>query len=776
MAIYRGPGGSGDAVNDASSETRLAVEARDAAIAAKVAAQAAQAAAELAETNAETAENNAETAETNAETAATAAQLAETNAETAQAAAEAARNAAQAAETNAETAETNAETAETNAETAAALAQDWAIKVSGPVSGSDYSAKYNANLAATSATNAQTAEANAETAQAAAEAARDAALSAYDNFDDRYLGPKSSDPTLDNDGNALLTGALYFNTSINVMKVYTGSAWVAAYVSAAGVLLVANNLSDVANAATSRTNLGVTATGADTTYAYRANNLSDLASANTARTNLGLGTIATLSAPSGTVVGTSDTQTLTNKTISGASNTISNIGLSTQVTGTLPIANGGTGETTRQAAMDALAGAVTSGQYLRGNGTDVVMSAIQAADVPTLNQNTTGTASNVTGTVAVANGGTGSTTASGARTNLGLATVASSGSYNDLSDKPTIPTNLDSLTDVVITSATNGQALTYNGTNWVNSAASASQWTTTGSDIYYNTGSVGIGTTSPGYRLDVSAGDTTAGLGYVARFRSNSTAGAATLQFTNNGVSVQNAYITADDSQNLTLASGTGYARILANGAERLRVDSSGNLGIGTSSPLSTAMLEVSRSTTVIPTVTITADNQVSGWRTRRTGGSFPREYYMGIRENSTALDFYDNTADALRMRITSAGLFQFNSGYGSVATAYGCRAWVNFNGQGTVSIRASGNVSSITDLGTGSYTLNFSTSMPDANYSVVGASTSAVGTSATFLVTTFRRDTDSRVSNTASATTFSTCSDTSTALDVADVNVSVFR
>jgi hypothetical protein len=73
------------------------------------------------------------------------------------------------------------------------------------------------------------------------------------------------------------------------------------------------------------------------------------------------------------------------------------INLANGVTGTLPIANGGTGETSRQAAMDALAGAVTSGQYLRGNGTDVVMSAIQAADVPTLNQNTTGSAGSVTG-------------------------------------------------------------------------------------------------------------------------------------------------------------------------------------------------------------------------------------------------------------------------------------------------------------------------------------------------------------------------------------------
>jgi hypothetical protein len=62
-------------------------------------------------------------------------------------------------------------------------------------------------------------------------------------------------------------------------------------------------------------------------------------------------------------------------------------------------------------------------------------------------------------------------------------------------------------------------------------------------------------------------------------------------------------------------------------------------------------------------------------------------------------------------------GNLLFNSGYGSVATAYGCRAWVNFNGTGTPAIRASGNVSSITDNGTGDYTVNFTTAMPDANY-----------------------------------------------------------
>jgi hypothetical protein len=54
-------------------------------------------------------------------------------------------------------------------------------------------------------------------------------------------------------------------------------------------------------------------------------------------------------------------------------------------------------------------------------------------------------------------------------------------------------------------------------------------------------------------------------------------------------------------------------------------------------------------------------------------------------------------------------------------APLFACRAWVNFNGTGTVAIRASGNVSSITDNGTGDYTVNFTNAMPDANYNAVG-------------------------------------------------------
>ncbi len=93
----------------------------------------------------------------------------------------------------------------------------------------------SATVAATSATNAATSETNAATsATNAATSETNAATSAtnaaasYDNFDDRYLGAKSSAPTVDNDGDALITGALYFNSTSNIMYVYGGSGWQAA--------------------------------------------------------------------------------------------------------------------------------------------------------------------------------------------------------------------------------------------------------------------------------------------------------------------------------------------------------------------------------------------------------------------------------------------------------------------------------------------------------------------------------------------------------------------
>ena len=106
--------------------------------------------------------------------------------------------------------------------------------------------------------------------------------------------------------------------------------------------------------------------------------------------------------------------------------------------------------------------------------------------------------------------------------------------------------------------------------------------------------------------------------------------------------------------------------------------------------------------TAALPAITTDGDTNTGIW--------FPAADTIAFTEGGTE-----------SMRIDSSANLQFNSGYGSVATAYGCRAWVNFNGTGTVAIRASGNVSSITDNGTGDYTVNLTTAMPDVNYAYVG-------------------------------------------------------
>jgi len=126
-----------------------------------------------------------------------------------------------------------------------------------------------------------------------------------------------------------------------------------------------------------------------------------------------------------------------------------------------------------------------------------------------------------------------------------------------------------------------------------------------------------------------------------------------------------------------------------------------------------TGVATFSTGTAALPSITTAGDPD--------TGIYFPSANTIGFTRGGVEVGRFDsNSANAN---------FQFNSGYGSVATAYGCRAWVNFNGTSTVAIRGSGNVSSITDNGTGNYTMNFTTAMPDANYSaVVTAGGNAVG------------------------------------------------
>ena len=197
----------------ATSATNAANSATSAATSATTATTQASAASTSA-TNAATSETNAATSETNAATSATSA------ATQATAAATSATNAATSA-TAAATSATNAATSETNASTSATSAASSAT-----------TATTQASAASTSATNAATSATAADTAKTAAQTAQAAAEAAADNFDDTYLGAKASDPTVDNDGDALTAGDLYFNTTSNVLKVYNGSSWQVAAVDA----------------------------------------------------------------------------------------------------------------------------------------------------------------------------------------------------------------------------------------------------------------------------------------------------------------------------------------------------------------------------------------------------------------------------------------------------------------------------------------------------------------------------------------------------------------
>jgi len=225
-----------DAVSAATSATAAATSATAAATSATASATSATASANSATasaSSASTASTKASEASTSASNASTSETNAASSATSAASSATTATTKASEASTSATNAASSATSATSSASTATTKASEAATSATNAAS-SATTATTKASEAATSATNAATSATASDTAKTAAQAAQAAAEAAADNFDDIYLGAKSSDPTVDNDGDALTAGDLYFNTTNDVLRVYTGSAWQDAAVDTTG--------------------------------------------------------------------------------------------------------------------------------------------------------------------------------------------------------------------------------------------------------------------------------------------------------------------------------------------------------------------------------------------------------------------------------------------------------------------------------------------------------------------------------------------------------------
>lgn len=894
MAIWRGVGGSGESTNDSTvpTVTELLVEA-----------EAARDAAQLAETNAETAASTASTQASNASTSATnAASSATSAASSASSASSSATSAASSASTattkasEAATSATNAANSATSAASSATTATTKASEASTSATNaasSATSAASSASTATTQATNAansasaaSTSATNAASSATSAATSATAAAASYDSFDDRYLGSKTSDPTLDNDGNALLTGALYWNSSSNTMFVYNGTVWIAAYLpsssymdlvssqTAAGTKTFTSNM--VLNTSTASDALRITQTGAgnallveDTTNPDSTPFVVD------ASGNVISGTTASVafnyaSAPRFEVVGTSQSSSAIatasfNGTAGAATSVLLGRGRGTVASPTTVVsgddigviqfeahdgtalipaakilaevdgtpgtndmpgrlvfsttADGASSPTERvriTSGGDVGIGTSSPGQKLDVSGT------ARATTVQILNNGSSGSGattpelySPASATLAFGAGGAERMRIDSSG-NLGLGVTPSAWRSStkaiDISTYGAISQNSGGGGGVALygNSYEDGvDTYKYKNTYYATlyrTYAGQHQWFyapsgTAGNAITFTqamtldaSGNLGIGTSSPNQKLEIASTsprvrltDTDGGYAHIEADNGN------LFLVSDNGNTVANSTLklgvdgstmaTIDSSGNLGLgvtpsAWGSGYrgvdlgsnsalydftsgtnvqSNLYCNGyvnsssqeiyktsaaasayrqiqgshrwytapsgtagnaisfTQAMTLDASGQLGIAVTSPA--AKLDVLGD---IFARASTLRFKDSG-NTTQYGAIYGDATSFHVNAGVNNLIFY--SAGSERARIDSSGNFHTKDGAGNVKPDYGCRAWVNFNGTGTVAIRASGNVSSITDNGTGDYTVNFSTAMSDTNYCLTGSS-----------------------------------------------------
>lgn len=600
--------------------------------------------------------------------------------------------------------------------------------------------------AETAETNAETAETNAETAQAAAASSASAASTSATNAASSASAASTSATNASNSATAAAGSASAASTSATNAASLASSASASASTATTQATNAANSASA---AATSATNASNSATAA----------ASSASAASTSATN--------------------------------ASNS------ATAASGSATSAASSASTATTQAGL-----ASTSASNAAASESNAASSASAAA---TSASNAATSATNASNSASAA-----STSASNASTSeiaAAASAAAAAASYDSFDDRylgaksaaPTLDNDGNALiagalyyNNGTVTPADKGMYV-YDGTQWIAASAAstailtvykftatAGQTTFSGNDdnavsLVYTAGSVII--TLNGAVLEIPV-DVAASTGTSVVLANAAVAGDELNIYAFATFNVANTYTQAqvdatfltksNPSYTGTLTGGTGVVNI---GSGQFYKDASGNLGIGTSSP--TQALDVNGNILGAASITI-------GTSGLYQAGSIYSDSNWGMifrakQASPGQADFmWANSAANERMRIDSSGNLLFNSGYGSVATAYGCRAWVNFNGTGTVAIRASGNVSSITDNGTGDYTVNFSTAMPAANYAS-NVSAGQSGGNQQSGINMFENNARAAVSPTTSAFRFTTFAG-GAFVDHAQVLVSVFR